>query len=128
MPTYEYVCQKCGHEFEKFQSIADKPLTTCPADLCAEAKWGKGKVKKLISAGGGLLFKGSGFYTTDYRSDKYKEAAKKDAAPAAATTGDGKSGVASGDDGKPGSGDTRQTKPSPAKVETKPAKGDKAGS
>jgi putative FmdB family regulatory protein len=89
MPTYEYLCSKCGHEFEKFQSIADKPLKTCPEDLCAQKTWGRGKVKKKISAGAGLIFKGSGFYITDYRSDKYKEAAKKDsaaAAPAAAET------------------------------------------
>jgi putative FmdB family regulatory protein len=82
MPTYEYECSKCGHEFEKFQSIAEKPLTVCPEELCAKKKWGRGKVKKKISAGAGLLFKGSGFYITDYRSDKYKEAAKKDSASA----------------------------------------------
>lgn len=82
MPTYEYVCSKCGHEFEKFQSIADKPLTTCPEDLCARKKWGRGKVSKKISAGAGLIFKGSGFYITDYRSDSYKEAAKKESAAA----------------------------------------------
>src|SRR4051812_9778509 len=80
MPTYEYVCSKCGHEFEKFQSMAEKPLTVCPEDLCAKKKWGRGKVQKKISAGAGLIFKGSGFYITDYRSDKYKEAAKKDSA------------------------------------------------
>jgi len=143
MPTYEYVCQKCGHAFEKSQSIADKPLTICAKDLCGKAKWGKGRLKKLISAGVGLLFKGSGFYITDYRSDKYKEAAKKDVAPVATTAGDGKSGAAasgdsksgsSGDskpgsdrDRKSGSGSGGQTKPSPAKGETKPAKGDKSG-
>jgi putative FmdB family regulatory protein len=80
MPTYEYVCSKCGHEFEKFQPMAEKPLDICPKDLCARKKWGRGKVKKKISAGAGLIFKGSGFYITDYRSDKYKEAAKKDSA------------------------------------------------
>jgi putative FmdB family regulatory protein len=88
MPTYEYVCSKCGHEFEKFQSIADKPLRTCPEDACGQKKWGRGKVKKKISAGAGLIFKGSGFYITDYRSEGYKEAAKKesDAAKPAAET------------------------------------------
>ena len=97
MPTYEYVCSKCGHEFEKFQSIADNPLTTCPRDLCGRQKWGRGKVKKKISAGAGLIFKGSGFYITDYRSESYKEAAKKDSAAASSSSGDGKS---SGGDGK----------------------------
>src|ERR1700761_4289008 len=80
MPTYEYVCSKCGHEFEKFQPMAEKPLDICPKELCAQKKWGRGKVKKKISAGAGLIFKGSGFYITDYRSDKYKEAAKQDSA------------------------------------------------
>ena len=87
MPTYEYVCAKCGHEFEKFQSIADKALTTCLKEVCTEKKWARGRVKRKISTGGGLIFKGSGFYITDYRSEGYKQAAKKDsdsAKPAAA--------------------------------------------
>src|SRR5262245_13414125 len=83
MPTYEYVCDKCGHQFEKAQSISAKPLTICPEELCKMSRWGKGKVKRAISGGAGLIFKGSGFYITDYRSDKYKEAAKKDAPPTA---------------------------------------------
>jgi putative FmdB family regulatory protein len=78
MPTYEYVCEKCGHQFEKIQPISAKPLTCCPEDMCPQKRWGRGKVKRAISAGGGLIFKGSGFYTTDYRSEKYKEAAKKE--------------------------------------------------
>lgn len=78
MPTYEYVCEKCGHEFELFQSISAEPLKTCPEDACARKKWGRGRVKKMIGGGAGLLFKGSGFYITDYRSDGYKSAAKKD--------------------------------------------------
>jgi putative FmdB family regulatory protein len=109
MPTYEYVCSKCGHEFEKFQPIADKPLTVCPKDRCPRKKWGRGKVKKQIGAGAGLLFKGSGFYITDYRSEKYKEAAKKDSASAGG----------SGGDGKPAS--SSESKPAPKK-ETKPSK------
>jgi putative FmdB family regulatory protein len=79
MPTYEYVCTKCGQEFETFQSIAAKPLTTCQEDLCGQKKWGRGRVKRKIGGGAGLLFKGSGFYITDYRSENYKSAAKKDA-------------------------------------------------
>jgi putative FmdB family regulatory protein len=107
MPTYEYVCSKCGHEFEKFQSMADQPLTVCPQDRCSQKKWGRGKVKKKISAGAGLIFKGSGFYITDYRSDKYKEAAKKDSAaskPAA--------------ESKPAASESKPA----AKAESKPAK------
>src|SRR5262245_31686909 len=109
MPTYEYVCEKCGHQFEKFQSMAAEPLTTCPKELCSRKKWGKGKVKKMISSGAGLIFKGSGFYITDYRSDKYKEAAKKDAAPASSSAGEVKSGAAG------------ETKAAP-KAESKPSK------
>jgi putative FmdB family regulatory protein len=81
MPTYEYFCEKCGREFEVFQSISAKPLRICPKNLCGRKKWGRGRVKHKISAGGGLLFKGSGFYTTDYRSEGYKAAAKKDFTP-----------------------------------------------
>jgi len=105
MPTYEYVCQKCGHEFEKFQPIAEKPLTVCPRDLCARKEWGRGKVKKKISAGAGLIFKGSGFYITDYRSDKYKEAAKKDSA--AAKPAESKPASTESKPAKPKSGDAK---------------------
>ena len=73
MPTYEYECQKCGHRFEEFQSMKDAHLTKCPK--C------KGKLKRLVGAGAGFLFKGSGFYTTDYRSSSYQEKKKGDAAP-----------------------------------------------
>jgi putative FmdB family regulatory protein len=72
MPTYEYECEKCRKTFEIFQNMKDKPLTLCPDKKC------KGKVKRLIGTGGGIIFKGSGFYTTDYRSSGYKEKAKKE--------------------------------------------------
>ena len=87
MPTYEYLCEKCGLEFEKFQSMTDKPLTVCPKELCGMKRHGRGKVKKLLSAGAGLIFKGSGFYITDYRSEGYKAAAKKESG--SATGGEG---------------------------------------
>ncbi len=89
MPTYEYVCSKCDHRFEKFQSMKDDALKICPADLCGRKKWGKGKVQRQMGGGAGLIFKGSGFYITDYRSKGYQESAKKDSAastPAAAST------------------------------------------
>jgi putative FmdB family regulatory protein len=86
MPTYEYICEKCGHEFEAVQSMSAKPLLICPRELCVRKKWGRGNVKKKISGGGGLIFKGGGFYITDYRSEKYKDAAKKDS-PAPKTSG-----------------------------------------
>lgn len=77
MPTYEYHCDECNHELEEFQSIKDPPLKKCP--VC-----GKSKLRRLISGGGGVVFKGSGFYSTDYRSESYKSSAKNDTAPAAA--------------------------------------------
>src|SRR6476659_412930 len=87
MPTYEYSCEKCAGTFEIVQSMRDAALKECPKDLCRQKKWGHGKVKRLIGTGAGLIFKGSGFYITDYRSDSYREAAKTDA-PAAPATAD----------------------------------------
>jgi putative FmdB family regulatory protein len=106
MPTYEYVCHKCNHQFELFQPITEQSLTVCPRERCACKPWGKGRVKRLISAGAGLIFKGSGFYITDYRSKEYKEAAKKDSAAPASSSSDSKS-------------TTSTPKPSPAKSESK---------
>lgn len=73
--------------------MSAEPLTVCPKEVCPQKRWGKGKVKRAISGGAGLLFKGSGFYITDYRSEKYKEAAKKDVAPAPAAASDNKPGA-----------------------------------
>jgi len=70
VPTYEYRCKLCAHQFELFQGIKDDPLKTCPQ--CG------GTVERLIGAGAGLIFKGSGFYITDYRSESYQKAAKAD--------------------------------------------------
>jgi len=78
MPTYEYECEKCRKTFELFQSMKDDALKTCPQARCQMKKWGKGKVRRLLGTGAGLIFKGSGFYITDYRSEGYKQAAKKD--------------------------------------------------
>ena len=83
MPTYEYVCEKCGHQFEMFQSMKDDPIKVCPPAHCARKAWGKGKVKRQMGAGAGLIFKGSGFYITDYRSANYREAASKEKASSA---------------------------------------------
>jgi putative FmdB family regulatory protein len=79
MPTYEYQCDKCKKGFELFQSMKDPALKTCPKEQCRQKKWGKGKVHRLLGTGAGLIFKGSGFYITDYRSSNYTEGAKKDA-------------------------------------------------
>src|SRR2546421_5809245 len=88
MPTYEYSCQKCGQNFEAFQSMRDEPFRECPKELCRLPKWGHGKVKRLLGTGAGLIFKGSGFYTTDYRSDSYREAAKKESPSKTAESGE----------------------------------------
>jgi len=71
MPTYDYECQQCGHEFEQFQSITARPLRKCP-------ECGKLTLKRLIGTGAGIIFKGSGFYETDYRSESYTKAAQKE--------------------------------------------------
>ena len=76
MPTYDYECGACGHRFEKFQSITAPSVRKCPE--CSKLK-----VKRLIGTGAGIIFKGSGFYQTDYRSDSYKKAAEKDKSSAA---------------------------------------------
>jgi putative FmdB family regulatory protein len=78
MPTYEYACAKCGQHFDAFQSMRDEAFRECPKELCRLPKWGHGKVKRLLGTGAGIIFKGSGFYSTDYRSSSYKEAAKKE--------------------------------------------------
>ena len=83
MPTYDYHRQKCDQNFEMFQSMRDQPLRECPQDLCRLPKWGHGKVKRLLGTGAGIIFKGSGFYSTDYRSKAYQEAAKKESPTAA---------------------------------------------
>ena len=80
MPTYEYECEKCKGAFECVQSMKDDPFKVCPKELCRMKKWGKGKVRRLMGTGAGLIFKGSGFYITDYRSEGYKAAAKSDTA------------------------------------------------
>jgi len=79
MPTYEYLCEGCGHRFDELQSFKDDPLKTCPK--CHEEK-----LRRLFGTGGAILFKGSGFYETDYRSDGYKKAAKAEQEASTKTT------------------------------------------
>ena len=98
MPTYEYLCEKCGQTFEAFQSMKDEPFKVCLKELCRQDLWGQGRVKRLLGTGAGLLFKGSGFYITDYRSSGYKESAKKEGN---SSSKEGSS--SSGSDAKPGS-------------------------
>lgn len=119
MPTYDYRCGACKHEFEQFQSMKDKALAKCP-------NCGKRALERLIGTGAVLLFKGSGFYQTDYRSEGYKKAA--DADKTAATGGDSKpANDAKAPESKPtgGSKPDASTKPA-AKAEPKTPKGDGA--
>ena len=79
MPTYDYVCESCDHQFEVFQSMSAPRLTDCPQDGCP------GPVRRKIGTGAGIVFKGSGFYQTDYRSESYKQGASKAEAAAKPT-------------------------------------------
>jgi putative FmdB family regulatory protein len=86
MPTYEYECQKCHHRFDLFQSIKAAPKKTCPK--C------RGRVKRLLGTGAGLIFKGSGFYITDYRKPSYSESAKRESSAAVGATSGSNSNAA----------------------------------
>lgn len=100
MPTYEYACKTCGHVFEHVQPISARPLRTSRCGACGKTR----PVQRLISGGAALIFKGGGFYQTDYRSESYKQAAKADSGHAAAQPGDSKpaaDGAPSGDAAKP---------------------------
>ncbi len=88
MPTYDYVCKKCEHRFEYFQSMNDEKLKDCPREDC------DGPVKRLLGTGAGIIFKGGGFYETDYRSESYKSGAKKESE--ASKPKESKSGDSSG--------------------------------
>jgi len=115
MPTYEYICSKCGHTFETVQSIKADPLATCLKDVCPKKPWGKGKVKRAVGAGGGLIFKGTGFYITDYRSDKYKAAAKQDSGGASSSSTSSESGKKESKPASPSSSSTPSSTPPPKK-------------
>ncbi len=100
MPTYEYQCSACDHSFELFQSIKARSVRKCP-------QCGKLKVKRIIGIGAGVIFKGSGFYQTDYRSESYRKAAEKDQPPKAAE----KDKPAKGDKNTDSTRDSGKTKP-----------------
>ncbi len=114
MPTYEYECAGCGNKWELFQSITADPVKKCP-------KCGKNKAKRLIGTGSSIIFKGSGFYTTDYRSESYKQGAKAESEAASGKKDEGKAkdSTASSTDSKPKASETASSPP------PKPTKGDK---
>ena len=128
MPTYEYSCEKCKKDFEIFQSMKDDAFKTCPKEACRMKTWGKGKVKRQLGSGAGLIFKGSGFYITDYRSENYKSAAKSDSATKDSSSGSGSassSGSASGgSSGGSSGGASSGSKSSESKPASKPKKAD----
>ena len=108
MPTYDYECEKCGKRFEVFQNMSADRLTECQDEACG------GKVKRLIGTGAGLLFKGSGFYITDYRSDSYKAGAKSDSSASGGKSEtkkktDSKNSGAGGNKKSGGSGSTKKS-------------------
>jgi putative FmdB family regulatory protein len=109
MPTYDYKCNACDHRFEQFQSMKDKALKKCPS--C-----GKNALERLIGTGAAVLFKGSGFYQTDYRSEGYKKAAAADSKPSESK--------ASGD-AKPAGGDAKPAAPAKAAEPAKASKQEK---
>lgn len=121
MPTYQYACSKCGHEFEVFQSMKDAALETCPEDKCGRKRWGKGKVQRQLGTGAGLIFKGSGFYITDYRSDSYKAAAKKDSSSGSSSSSSSSSGSSSTSSGKSDSGSSKSTPATGSTSKPKPS-------
>src|SRR5450755_3753788 len=112
MPTYEYECAKCKKSFETVQSMKDDSFKICPKQLCRMKTWGKGAVKRKIGAGAGLIFKGSGFYITDYRSEGYKKS-KSDSTKSSESS--------SGTSTKSDSAKAESPKPEPAKPAAKPA-------
>jgi putative FmdB family regulatory protein len=127
MPTYDYKCDACGFEFEKFQSMSSAPIKKCP-------KCGKNKVKRLIGTGAALIFKGSGFYITDYRDKSYSDKAKAESGSGSKDSSkDGSKDSTSGDSKKTETKAESKTEaapapaPKPEKSETKPSKSAKKG-
>lgn len=116
MPTYDYRCNACGHEFEEFQSITAPVMKKCP-----ECK--KLKLERLIGTGAAVMFKGGGFYETDYRSESYKQAAKADS-DAAKKSSESGSGSKSDKKTDQSAGKKTESKPA-AKSDSKPAKAGK---
>jgi putative FmdB family regulatory protein len=110
MPTYDYACDACDHEFEVFESISAEPQKKCP-------KCKKPKLRRLFGAGAGLIFKGSGFYQTDYRSESYKKAASADK-PAESSASSSDNGSSSKTESKPAA----ESKPANSESGSKPKK------
>src|SRR5437016_5565667 len=117
MPTYEYKCDACGYEFERFQPITAERIKRCP-------ECGKAKVKRLIGTGAGMIFKGSGFYITDYRSESYDKGAKAEQGATATPSSSGDAKPQGQSESKPAEAKTeaKPAVPAPSKAEPKPSK------
>lgn len=115
MPTYEYRCNACGHEFEQFQSITADAIKVCP-------KCKKKTVQRLLSGGAGLIFKGSGFYITDYRSDSYKNAAKAESGGGEKKSDGGSKSEPAKTDSKPAAAAKSEPAPAPKSAPKPPSK------
>lgn len=118
MPTYEYRCRDCGREFEIFQRMSDEPTAPCP--VCGAG------AERLISGGGGLLFKGEGFYITDYRSDSYRERAREESGSSPAKKQES-SGTGAGSAGNGRGGESAPGGDKPSKGAARPAAGGNGG-
>lgn len=115
MPTYDYECDACGHEMELFQGINDPVQKKCP-------DCGKNKLRRLFGTGAAIVFKGSGFYQTDYRSENYKKAAAADKSSGETSSGDKKSGDSKSSGEAKSSGDAKSVKETKPKSEPKSPK------
>jgi len=114
MPTYEYECKSCGRVMDLFQSITAAPLRKAHCDACGKDR----PVRRLIGTGGGLIFKGSGFYQTDYRSEGYKNAAKAESASGSSASSDNKAAES------PKSGEAKPAAPAATSTPATPPAGE----
>lgn len=92
MPIYTYKCKECGKEFDWMQSIKSEPLTVCPDEICHQHKHGQSEVERIFSANVGLVFKGSGFYLTDYTKKNTSSSTEASKHNGSSTNGNGHNG------------------------------------
>ena len=120
MPTYDYVCDACDHKFELFQSIKADPEKKCP-------KCGKRKLRRLIGAGAAIVFKGSGFYQTDYRSESYKKRAEADKPAGESKSNESKSNESKSSESKSSESKSNEAKSEPRSSESKSSESKSSG-
>ncbi len=118
MPTYEYACQQCGHQFEQFQSITAKPLKKCP-------ECGKNSLQRLLGTGAGIIFKGSGFYATDYRSESYQQGRKAEESGSGGKSKEGAQTTETPNESSTGKSESKESTTPAAQPASKENKSDK---